>query len=238
MLAERLTDRDGLRKARIHPLQILAALPTYQSGTGARGKGEWTVCPSVVSALDKAFYLCFENIVPAEKRIYIGLDVSGSMSMGWITGIPGLTPRIASAALALATMRTEPQTIIRAFQGNMVPLKLNADMSIEQVTKRISGLPFGGTDCAQPMLDAIKNNIKVDAFVIYTDNETWAGNIHPAQALQAYRKKFNIPAKLIVVGMTSNGFSIADPQDAGMMDVVGFSTNTPSVISDFIAGRI
>jgi 60 kDa SS-A/Ro ribonucleoprotein len=42
-----------------------------------------------------------------------------------------------------------------------------------------------------------------------------------------------IGAKLVVVGMTSNGFSIADPDDAGMMDVVGFDTATPSVISDF-----
>jgi 60 kDa SS-A/Ro ribonucleoprotein len=238
MVAERITDREALRKARIHPLQILAALTTYQSGSGARGKGQWTVCPSVIKALNEAFYQCFENIIPAEKRIYIGLDVSGSMAGGWVSGIPGLSPRIASAALALATMHTEPQVIIRGFQGNMVPLQLNANMSIEDVVHKISGLPFGRTDCAQPMLDAMKNNIKADAFVIYTDNETWAGNIHPAQALQQYRQKFNIPAKLVVVGMTSNGFSIADPNDAGMLDVVGFSTDTPAVISDFIAGRI
>jgi 60 kDa SS-A/Ro ribonucleoprotein len=42
-----------------------------------------------------------------------------------------------------------------------------------------------------------------------------------------------IPAKLIVVGMASNGFSIADPNDAGMLDVVGFDTATPQVISGF-----
>jgi hypothetical protein len=29
-------------------------------------------------------------------------------------------------------------------------------------------------------------------------------------------------------------FSIADPDDAGMLDVVGFDTATPHVISDFI----
>jgi 60 kDa SS-A/Ro ribonucleoprotein len=33
--------------------------------------------------------------------------------------------------------------------------------------------------------------------------------------------------------MTSNGFSIADPDDAGMLDVVGFDTATPPVIADF-----
>lgn len=40
-------------------------------------------------------------------------------------------------------------------------------------------------------------------------------------------------AKLIVVGMVSNGFSIADPDDGEMMDVVGFDTAAPAVIADF-----
>jgi 60 kDa SS-A/Ro ribonucleoprotein len=45
-------------------------------------------------------------------------------------------------------------------------------------------------------------------------------------------------AKLIVVGMTSTGFSIANPDDGGMLDVVGLSTDTPKIIADFSAGRI
>lgn len=35
--------------------------------------------------------------------------------------------------------------------------------------------------------------------------------------------------------MVSNGFSIADPNDARMMDVVGFDTATPQVIRDLAA---
>ena len=58
----------------------------------------------------------------------------------------------------------------------------------------------------------------------------------PVQALQEYRRKLGIPAKLVVVGMTANGFSIADPNDGGMLDVVGFDAATPQLISDFIAG--
>jgi 60 kDa SS-A/Ro ribonucleoprotein len=73
----------------------------------------------------------------------------------------------------------------------------------------------------------------VDTLCIYTDNETWAGDVHPAQALRAYRNARGIPAKLVVVGMTSTGFSIADPNDAGMIDVVGFDPSTPPVIADF-----
>jgi 60 kDa SS-A/Ro ribonucleoprotein len=83
------------------------------------------------------------------------------------------------------------------------------------------------------MLDALKRKIKADVFVIYTDSETWFGQIHPVQALQQYREQTGIPAKLIVVGMVSNGFTIADPNDAGMLDVVGMDTATPALIADF-----
>ena len=68
----------------------------------------------------------------------------------------------------------------------------------------------------------------------YTDSETWAGNIHPAQALRQYRSEFVGDAKAVVVGMTSNGFTLADPNDRGMHDVVGFDTTVPAVIADFV----
>ena len=77
----------------------------------------------------------------------------------------------------------------------------------------------------------------MDTFVIYTDSETWAGDVHPAQALREYRAWSGIDARLVVVGMVSNGFSIADPADPGMLDVVGFDTATPQLISDFAASN-
>jgi 60 kDa SS-A/Ro ribonucleoprotein len=83
------------------------------------------------------------------------------------------------------------------------------------------------------MVEALRNRWTVDTFVIYTDNETWAGSIHPAQALVQYRERMGIAAKLIVVAMASNGFTIANPDDAGMLDVVGFDTATPGVVADF-----
>jgi 60 kDa SS-A/Ro ribonucleoprotein len=54
------------------------------------------------------------------------------------------------------------------------------------------------------------------------------------QALRKYRAQTGIAAKLVVVGLVSDGFSIADPHDAGMLDVIGFDTAAPAVIADFI----
>jgi len=92
---------------------------------------------------------------------------------------------------------------------------------------------MGGTDCALPMVWAAEQRVPVDVFAVYTNSETWHGDIHPAQALACYREQMGIPTKLIVVGMTANKFSIAAPDDAGMMDVVGFDTAAPQVMADF-----
>src|SRR5262249_49787178 len=85
---------------------------------------------------------------------------------------------------------------------------------------------------------ALDKEREIDTFVIYTDSETWAGDVHPVQALRAYRRASGIDARLIVVGMLSNGFSIADPQDPGMLDLVGFDTATPHLGSDFALGAL
>ena len=232
IVCDRLRDETKLKKNRIHPIQVLLALATYASGRGFRGKGNWTPVQQVVDALNDAFYLAFASVETTGKRWYIGLDVSGSMASGAVAGTP-LTPREAAAALSLVIAKTEPQYVIRAFQDTMTKLPISPAQRVDDVVRMTSGLRFGRTDCALPMLDALKAKIPVDVFCILTDSETWAGKVHPKEALNQYRERTGIPAKLIVVGMVSNGFSIADPNDGGMLDVVGFDTAVPQIMADF-----
>ena len=245
-----LANRERLLAARVHPIALLSALMTYKSGHGVRGSNTWTPVARVVDALDAAFYLAFDAVTPANRRMLLALDVSGSMAMGMIAGVPGLTPRVGSAAMALVTAATEREHTFVAFTagGNrfkhsttgdgITRLPISPRQRLADVMPSISGLPFGGTDCALPMLWAMKNKVLVDTFVVYTDSETWAGAIHPVQALRQYRQQTGIPARLVVVGMVSNGFTIADPDDAGMLDVVGFDTAAPDLINSFARGEI
>lgn len=232
--AARLSDQDEIRKALVHPFTILQAMAVYGSGRGMRGSLSWNPNPSVVAALDKAFYLAFANVEPSGKRTLIGLDVSGSMDSA-LMGSP-LSVREAAAAMCMVTMRSEPETHIFGFSRTFVPLDISAADSLQSVVRKTSCLPFSETDCSLPMLHALQHRIDVDTFIVYTDSETWAGGMHPTEALQRYRKVTGIPAKLVVVGMTSTGFSIADPNDAGMLDVVGFDSAAPAVIADFSRG--
>ena len=234
--------RDGA--PRVHPISVLQALMTYRSGRGLRGKHAWEPVPQVVDALDDAFERSFQNAPQTGSRLYLGVDVSPSMAGGTVAGIEGLTPRMAAAAMAMAVARREPKHLIRGFAGGanrrvdgprMAPLDITAGDSLTDAMHKCRELAWGRTDCALPMLDALEQRIPVDCFIIITDSETWCGKVHPMDALRRYRREMDIPAKLVTVGMESNGFSIADPEDAGAMDVVGFDAAAPQLIAGFVA---
>jgi len=240
-----------MRKARIHPFALLLAQKVYGDGRGFRGGLTWSPSRRIVDTLDAAFYKSFKAVEPTGKRLLVALDVSGSMGTTMMDS--PLTCREAAAAMAMVTMAVEPNHHIVGFtadgkdawkSGNrrlpypgrdgITPLDIGPKDRLSTVVEYTGALNFGATDCALPMLYALDRGLEVDAFVIYTDSETWAGGVHPVEALRNYCKWSGIPAKLVVVGMVSNGFSIADPNDAGMMDVVGFDTDTPNVIANFI----
>lgn len=236
-VVQALSNAEALARSRIHPLSVLVALRTYAGGRGIRGSLTWEPVREIVDALDAAFYLAFGNVTPSNKRTLLALDVSGSMDWDEIAGMPGITPRVASAAMALVTAATESRYHIVAFSRTMIPVSISPRQRLDDVIRVVDSVPYGGTDCAQPILYALERGLEVDTFVVYTDNETWAGSIHPAEALVKYREQTGIPARLVVVGMTANGFSIADPRDGGMLDVVGFDTATPDLIADFSRGE-
>lgn len=233
LAVEQLCDGEALRAARVHPLAVLTALMTYRSGASVRGSATWTPAPAVIDALDAAFYGAFQNVEPTGKSTMLALDVSASMTWSDIAGLPGVTPRVGSAAMAMVTAAVEQQHVVAAFDTQFSFVPISPRQRLDDVCREIGSLPARGTDCALPMTMALERKIAVETFVVYTDNETWAGSSHPAQALRTYREKTGIPAKLAVVGMTSNGFSIADPSDPGMLDVVGFDAAAPAVMADW-----
>ncbi len=241
MIVEQITDPAALVKARVHPLTILVAMKTYQGGRSIRGANTWTANSKIVNALDAAFYSAFGNVEPSNKRTMLAIDVSASMTWSEIAGMPGITPHIGAGAMAMVTERVEPACLVTAFSSSwggdgITPVDISSARRLDDVIYSINSIGGGGTDCALPMLWAADNNVDVDTFIIYTDNETWAGTPHPSQALEQYRQKSGLPSKLVTVGMISNGFTIADPQDPGMLDVVGFDTATPNIMSSFSAG--
>lgn len=242
LVVDRLNDEEELKRARIHPLNVLNAKRAYQGvkieddGYWARTTGGNEGIPEVVSALEEAFYKSFKFVEPANKRTLIGIDCSESMTQG-IAGT-SLTAMEASSALAMTTIRTEPQTHVVGFSGSgsAAPLRITKTDNLDSAIRKVNSFNWGATDCAAPILYASKNNLEADTFIVLTDNETYAGSIHPFEALNQYRKATGIDARLIVVGMTSGGFTIADPDDNCSLDIAGFDSATPKLIAEFSRG--
>lgn len=236
VIRERLQDQNRIRSSRLHPIKLLSALIIYSKGHGEKSDATWTPDPAVIDALNQAFYLAFENVEKTGKRYCLALDISGSMASSYLSGMKHISCRQGAAAMSLVTANVEPNHFVMGFDTAFRPVNISPRQRLDDAVRAMMKWDGGGTDCALPVLWAQECGIEIDNFVIYTDSETWAGHIHPSQALTQYRQKTGINAKMAVVGMVGNKFSIADPNDLGMMDFVGFSTDTPQVMQYFFRG--
>lgn len=245
VIAAQLQDTERLKRGRVHPINVLVAQRTYTSGVSSRGESTWTPDSRISDALDAAFYNAYGAVEPANKRTLLALDVSGSMTSA-VSGLP-LSCREASAALAMVTAATESDYRIIGFTSAgggygrntaLSELDISPRRRLDDICRYTSQIPFGRTDCALPMVWALQERIPFDTFQIYTDNETWYGAIHPHQALREYREKMGIDARLVVVAMTANGSTIADPSDPGQLDVSGFDSAVPNLLADFSRGDL
>lgn len=252
--AKALSDAKRIEKSRIHPINYLNALVTYEEGQIPRSEygwvvhrsKDWTSNSKISKALNDGYKRAFKNVEPSNKRTFVALDVSGSMAAK-ASGID-LSCAQVSGALASFIAASEPYSEIRGFTSSgrggwgreaaLTDLGISESDSFNTVMKKVQSHNFGGTDCALPMKYAFENDLEVDTFIVVTDNETWAGVGHPHEWLKKYNKKMGRNAKLVVVAATATEFTIADPADPNMLDVSGFDSSTPKVIADFSAGRI
>ncbi len=250
-VVNRLTNQERIREARLHPIKLLAAMLTYASGKSVIGKATWVPLRKIVDALDTAFYLAFQYAEPTGKRLLIAVDVSSSMhgtpvgmvqmkQVGNLRGlehkatIPGLSAHQAAAALALVAANREPNWHLMAFDTRALACTISPSQGLDDVARQFAGLGGGGTDCALPFLYALERRMDVEAFLVLSDNETWAGKMHPAQALAAYRRQVGHPVKVVNVQMAPNHTTVADPADPDALEIVGFDADAPGMVEAFL----
>lgn len=238
-----LTDPENVKRSRLHPMSLLVALSTYSSGHGERGGNTWSPVPRIIDALDEAFYLAFDNVESTGKNILLGVDVSGSMNHSGVAG-SRLTAREAAVAMALVTLHAEDGCRALGFTTRLYPVGYSRRQRLDDALKQ-TPRTAEGTDCAAPITGAINDlgsgkagGMLWDAIVLYTDNQTWAGRAHVSQEIERYRQMSGKPTRLVACGLVANEFSVCDPNDPLSLNVVGFDTSTPALISEFVAGRI
>ena len=233
-----LNNRDRVRAGRIHPIDVLKALKTYQSG-GKIGKSKktWTPVPRIIDILEKAVELAFDSIEPTGKVFMHAVDISGSMSWSALPSV-GLTCCEIATAMALASAKAETNYMIRGFSTEFISLKINRSDSFSSAMEKASNLNFGGTDASSAYSWMIKNQCYADVICFWTDSESWAGSRHPSQALAEYRRKVNPHAQAIYITLQSAQITLVDPQDPLSWDLGGFDPTMPRVIQTIAIGNV
>jgi 60 kDa SS-A/Ro ribonucleoprotein len=225
-----LNDKKYLRKGRIHPIDVLKALKTYQSG-GSLGRSQktWTPVPRIVDILEKAVELSFDVVEPTGKVFMHAVDVSGSMS-GYVAQSVGLNCCEIATTMALVTAKAEKNYMIRGFATEFRELGITAKDSFSSAVAKASNQNFGGTDASVAYDWMIKNKFKADIVCFWTDSESWAGYKHPSQALAEYRNKVNPNVKAVYVTLAPYQITLVDPNDPLSWDLGGFDPGIPRII--------
>ena len=235
-LATKLNDVTKLKKDRIHPMTVLVAQRQYAMGRGDKGSLLWVPDKNIVSALEGTFYGSFQAVEPTGKNIMQSIDISPSMDHS-VLGLP-VSCREASTVMAMVTARCEKNSVIFGFASQFRQLGITANDTLAEAMKKAFSDRFSGTDMSLPYKLAMAEGWDIDAFNTYTDNEVNTGT-HPSQALNEYRRKMNKPnCKQIIIAGQLNNFTIADPKDRNSLDIAGFDSAVPALISEFIMGRM
>jgi 60 kDa SS-A/Ro ribonucleoprotein len=232
-----LNNKDRLRRGRIHPIDVLKALKTYQSG-GRLGRSQktWTPIARIVDILENAVELAFEVVEPTNKVFMHAVDVSGSMSS--LVHNIGLSCCEIATTMALVTAKAEKNYAIRGFATDFRDLGINRRDSFSSALNKAINQNFGGTDASVAYDWMIKNKFKADVVCFWTDSESWAGYKHPAQALAQYRQKINPNLKAVYVTLTPYRISLVDPKDSQSWDLAGFDPGVPRLIQMLASSEI
>lgn len=226
-IVSKLTNKEELEKANLHPINVLNYLSTYKQGHGFKGNTTWEVNRNIVDALTDTFDISLKALVPTNKKILLGVDVSGSMSH--TVDKTAMSASTIATVLAYVTLRTEKEADLVFFDEKLIKSTIGRKSSLEEVLRyRANG---GGTDCSLPIKYALENELNYDVIIIYTDSETYAGNRHGISLLEEYRRKVNPNVKVIEVALVSNGCSTFPSDDKNVIRAVGFDSSLPQLIN-------
>lgn len=230
LIERKLTSKERLKQARIHPIDILKALKIYISnGRLGRSNKTWVAVPRVVDILEAALELSFETIASTGKRFLHAVDISGSMDSYTVDSV-NLTCAEIAAAMALVTAKAETNYLIRGFSTSFIDLGITKRDTFDSALRKTTQRNFGGTDASVAYDWAIANKVQVDVFCFWTDAESWSGNRHPFQAFQEYRAKVNPDAIAVYNTLVPNKLTLADPKDDRSYNFAGFDPSIPKLI--------
>jgi len=232
-VSDKLRDRASIEKSKVFPYQLLAAYKNVEEGIPSQ----------ITNALQDALEISTENIPTFAGKVYVCVDVSGSMGSP-VTGNRGNTSskvscRDVAALVASAVLRKNPDAEVICFSDDVVPCRLNPRDSVVSNSNVIAHLPSGGTSCSAPIRKLNRDNAKGDLIIMVSDNESWRDMSNDygtsAHAEWLKFKSRNPKARFVSIDVTPNT-SQQVKTGTDVLYIGGFSDDCFTVIDLFANG--
>ncbi len=242
IIADRLRDREAIKRARVFPYQLLSAFKAAEANNG--------IPREITEALQDAMEIATENVPKIDGKVFVFPDISGSMqspATGYRTGSTSAVRCVDIAALfAAAILRKNPAAEVIPFESKAVEVTLNPRDSIMTNAEKLSNLPFGGTNCSAPLSLLNRRRSKGDVLIYISDNESWidtpiygrfgGGATETMKQWNEFKSR-NGEAKLVCIDIQPYGHTQAQER-RDILNVGGFSDQVFTLVTEFAAGGL
>ena len=230
LIAARLSAKRLVEKAKVFPYQLMVAWKNASADVPAK----------VTDALHTAMEHAVANVPAFKGKVFICVDVSGSMSCP-VTGYrSGSTSKVrcidVAALMAASILRNNSDAEILPFDTAVVNLRLNRFDSVMTNAEKLASVGGGGTNCSAPLKKLNDSGREGDLIIMVSDNESWADRPwNRGTGLMNEWAKFkarNSRSRLVCLDIQPYDTSQAkDNQD--VLNVGGFSDQVFKVIEAF-----
>ncbi len=239
MIANRLRDREAIRRAKVFPYQLLTAYKMAEANT--------EIPRQICEALQDAMEIAIENVPEINGKVYVFPDVSGSMSSA-VTGFrKGATSTVrcidVAALVAAAILRKNPTAEVLPFENSVVKVQLNPRDSVMTNAQKLAAIGGGGTNCSAPLYALNQKKARGDLIIYVSDNESWMDSTRAWNRGTVTMRQWNDfasrnpGAKLACIDIQPNAHTQARER-ADILNIGGFSDQVFTLVSEFAAGNL
>jgi 60 kDa SS-A/Ro ribonucleoprotein len=235
LIAERLSDRAEIRRARVLPYQLMAAFLAADKHVPAR----------IREALQEVMEIALGNVPAVAGSVVLCPDVSGSMSSPVTGHRKGATTAVrcidVAALFSAALLRKNGHARVLPFENDVVDVRLNPRDSVMTNAAKLAAIGGGGTNCSAPLALLAKERANVDLVVFISDNQSWVdarADGNTGLMLEWTRiKARNRAAKLVLIDLQPYGTTQA-PERPDVLNVGGFSDAVFETVAAFAKGEL
>jgi 60 kDa SS-A/Ro ribonucleoprotein len=239
IIADRLRDREAIKRAKVFPYQLLNAFTAASKNT--------EIPRAITEALQDAMEIATENVPEIDGKVYVFPDISGSMqspATGYRKGATSTVRCLDIAALvAAAILRKNPTAEVIPFSDNVVEARLNPRDSVMTNANKLASLPSGGTNCSAPLRRLNQYGSNADLLIYVSDNESWMDSNRSWNSGTETMKQWNEfktrnpQAKLVCIDIQPYAHTQAQER-ADILNVGGFSDQVFTLLAEFANGNL